>query len=251
MRLTEAFGLGERECIAIVGGGGKTTIMYRLAAEAAALGRNAVVGGTTRFTPPRHGQTPPIVVIGEAADPVATVVSALRDAPAVICTTGRGDKGRWLPISLAQAAALAAAPAIVLVALEADGSRNRPFKAPGAGEPVIPASATLALTVVGLDVVGQPLTEAWVHRPERVAALAGMRPGEPVSPACVARVLLHADGGRKEIPPRARWLPVLNKAEPARRAAAEEIAALLLQGGAEAIVLACAEADDPVVALLR
>ena len=251
MSLTDAFGVRERECVAIVGGGGKTTIMYRLAAEAAARDRRAVVGGTTRFTPPRLGPTPPLVIIDEAADPTGTVTTALRDHRVVICATGRGDKGRWLPLSPAQADALAATPEIGLLALEADGSRNRPFKAPGEAEPVIPASATLVLVVVGLDVIGRPLNEAWVHRPERVADLAAVSSGEPVTAACVARVLLHAAGGRKGVPAGARWLPVLNKAEPERRAAGEEIARLLRQGGAEAVALTCAEAAEPVVALLR
>lgn len=251
MNLSEAFALGPRERLAIVGGGGKTTILFRLAAEAVAAGRTAVVGGTTRFTPPRAGAAPPLLIVGEDDDPRAAVATALRDTPALTIATGKGDKGRWLPLSRAQGDALAALPELALLALEADGSRNRPFKAPGEGEPVIPASATLVLAVVGLDVIGQPLDEVWVHRPERVAALSGLAPGEPITPEAVARVLLHAEGGRKGVPAGARWLPVLNKAEPERRAAGELIAELLLAGGAEAVVLTLAAAAEPVLAVLR
>ncbi len=251
MNLFEAFRLGPRERVAIVGGGGKTTILFRLAAEAVVAGHTAVVGGTTRFTPPRSGIAPPLLVVAEGADPSAAVVVALRDSPSLTIATGRGDKGRWLPLSVAQADALADLPELALLALEADGSRNRPFKAPGVGEPVIPLSTTLVLAVVGLDVIGRPLTDEWVHRPQRVAALSELRPGEPITPDAVARVLLHADGGRKAVPAGARWLPVLNKAEPERRAAAETIARALLRGGAETVVLATAAAREPVVAVLR
>ncbi|HEY7294845.1 MAG TPA: selenium cofactor biosynthesis protein YqeC [Dehalococcoidia bacterium] len=250
MDLTEALALGPRQRVAIVGGGGKTTILFRLAAEAVAAGRTAVVGGTTRFTPPRQGTMPPIVTVTEEDDPRATVAAALRAVPVATITTGRGDKGRWLPISGAQADALAELSQLDLLALEADGSRNRPFKAPGEGEPVIPPSTTLVLAVAGLDAVGRPLTDEWVHRPERVAALSGLTPGETITPEAVARVLLHPEGGRKGVPPGARWLPVLNKAEPERRTAAGRVAEALLRGGAVAVVLTTAAAREPVVAVL-
>ncbi len=251
MNLSEAFALGPCERLAIGGGGGKTTILFRLAAEAVAAGHTAVVGGTTRFTPPRTGVVPPLLVIGVGDDPRGPVAAALRHAPALTLTTGKGDKGRWLPLSPEQADALASLPELGLLALEADGSRNRPFKAPGDGEPVIPASTTLVLSVVGLDVIGQPLDDGWVHRPERVAALAGLSPGEPITPEAVARVLLRAEGGRKGVPDGARWLPVLNKAEPERLPAGERLAELLLAGGADAVVLVSAAADDPVVGVVR
>ncbi|HLZ70874.1 MAG TPA: selenium cofactor biosynthesis protein YqeC [Dehalococcoidia bacterium] len=251
MNLSEAFALQARERVAIVGGGGKTTILFRLAAESIATGRTVVIAGTTRFTPPRSGRPPPLLIVGPEDDPSQSVSAALRTSPALTLASGRGDKGRWLPLSTAQADALAAMPELALLALEADGSRNRPFKAPGAGEPVIPASTTLVLAVVGLDVVGRPLGEEWVHRPERVAALSGLAPGEPLSPEAIARVLLHADGGRKGVPAGARWLPVLNKAEPAHRAAGERLARLLLAGGADAVVLASAAADVPVLAVMQ
>src|SRR3990170_1896622 len=41
MDLREALGLGEREIVALVGGGGKTTAMYRLCRETAARGGKA------------------------------------------------------------------------------------------------------------------------------------------------------------------------------------------------------------------
>ena len=59
---------------------------------------------------------------------------------------------------------------------------NVPFKAPAEYEPVIPASTDLVVAVVGLSVIGQALSEEFVHRPERVAVSGGMpigRHGHP------------------------------------------------------------------------
>lgn len=250
MRLSDALALHAGDRVAIVGGGGKTTLMFRLVAEAAAVGLTAVVGGTTRFTPPREGALPPVVLLDPTADPPATVRDALRLHGVVTCTTGRGDKGRWLPIDPAQACAIAALPELGLLVLEADGSRNRPFKAPGEGEPVIPACSTVVLAVVGLDAAGRSLDDGSVHRPERVAAIAGIPLGATLDAETIARVLLDPQGGRKGVPAGARWIVVLNKAEEERRAAGERIASLLLARGAERVVLACAAAADPVAAVV-
>jgi probable selenium-dependent hydroxylase accessory protein YqeC len=150
-----------------------------------------------------------------------------------------------------QAATISAMPDVGLLVLEADGSRNRPFKAPGDAEPVVPSGATLVLAMVGLDVIGKPLDAAWVHRPERVSQISGVPIGDMVTAACVASVLLSAEGGRKGVAKGARWIPVLNKAEAERRDVAEEVARLLLEGGAAAVVLTMAASTKPVVAVYR
>jgi molybdenum cofactor cytidylyltransferase len=250
MQLLDAFQLHRGGRVAIVGGGGKTTLMYRLAAEAAERGLTSVVGGTTRFTAPHFGVMPEPVIISAGADPVVAIRAALVRSPVVTCTAGHGDRGRWLPLEVDQVEAVAAMPEVDLLVLEADGSRNRPFKAPGDGEPVIPPSTTLVLAVAGLDVLGRPLSDEWVHRPERVSALSGLVPGAEVTPDCVAGVLLHAKGGRKAMPRGARWLPVLNKAEGDLVEAGERVARQLVEGGADRVVLTAAARDEPVVALL-
>jgi probable selenium-dependent hydroxylase accessory protein YqeC len=121
-----------------------------------------------------------------------------------------------------------ARPDLSIIA-EADGSAMRPFKAPGEGEPVMPAATTTALTVVGLDVLGRPLDERAVHRPERVAALTGALPGAPVTAGLIAAVLAHPAGGGKDVPSGARRVVMLNKAETPERVAAAELIAARVQ----------------------
>jgi len=245
MRLTEALALRRHDCVAIVGGGGKTTIMYLLGSEATEAGERAVLGGMTRFTALAQGAMPTPLVLSEHEDPSPRLRAAFVAESVVVCTSGRGERGRWLPIMPSQVAAIVNIEEVGLTVLEADGSRNRPFKAPGEGEPAIPAVATVVLAVVGLDVVGMPLTDAAVHRPQLVAALSDVAVGDPVTPECVARVLLHRQGGQKGVPDAARWIAVLNKAEGARRQWGRAIGRLLLQGGAERVVLATAGAEAP------
>ena len=128
---------------------------------------------------------------------------------------------------------------------EADGSRMLPFKAPAAHEPVIPAETTLVLVLVGADVLGGPLDAEHVHRPERVSALTGAPLGAPVTPAIVAGVLAHAEGGRKGVPAGARLVVLINKMDAlADPAPARETAERLLREPAIEAVLLTALRDE-------
>jgi molybdenum cofactor cytidylyltransferase len=69
----------------------------------------------------------------------------------------------------------------------------------------------------------------------------------------VARVLAHPEGGRKNVPARARVVVLINKAETlADREPARETAARLLREPAiDAVVLAAVSADEPVLEVRR
>ena len=64
----------------------------------------------------------------------------------------------------------------------------------------------------------------------------------------IAAVLAHPQGGAKDVPPTARLIPFLNKAEDeATLAAAREIARLLLQQPRiDSVLIGAAQGDDPV-----
>jgi molybdenum cofactor cytidylyltransferase len=106
----------------------------------------------------------------------------------------------------------------------------------------------VVIPLVGLDVLGQPLDAEHVHRPQLVAELTGAALGDPVTPAMIAAVLAHPQGGAKDLPPSARVIPFLNKAEDAvSLAAAREIARLLLQQPRiDSVLIGATQGDDPV-----
>mgnify|MGYP003693995365 CR=1 FL=1 len=87
--------------------------------------------------------------------------------------------------------------------------------------------------VVGADILGKPLDADHVHRPELVAALCGAALGTVITPEMVARVLAHAEGGRKGVPAGARVVALINKVEslPDRTAARETAECLLRERG--------------------
>jgi molybdenum cofactor cytidylyltransferase len=250
MQLREALDLGPRELVTFVGGGGKTTAMYRLARETVAAGGRAIATGTTLFTPPPAKDRLPIVFLDESESAEPDVARAVAREPAFIVATGHGTKGRLLPVPADLPARLLAIDGVQCIAVEGDGSRGRAFKAPAAHEPVIPPGATLVVAVAGMSVLGQPLDDEHVHRPEQVRAVTGIEIGAPVTIEMMAAVLASERGGRRSVPADARYLVLLNHVEPDRLAESRALAELLLASGILRVVLARLRDDPPVVDVL-
>jgi molybdenum cofactor cytidylyltransferase len=246
--LAEALGMTADEIVALVGGGGKTTAMFRLAREMVDKGGSAITTTTTRIFGAQ-------IALAPAHLPAATVtrervVAALATHGSLL-VIGATDpaSGKAEGVSLDLFRRLREWCPGVCIVNEADGSRMRPFKAPAAHEPVIPAETTLVVPLVGADVFGRPLDAQHVHRPELVGALSGAAPGTPITPEIVARVLAHPEGGRKGVPAGARVVVVLNKVEslPDRAPARETAERLLREPAIHAVVLAALRRDEPVL----
>jgi molybdenum cofactor cytidylyltransferase len=122
----------------------------------------------------------------------------------------------------------------------------RPFKAPAGHEPVIPPETTVVVPVVGADVFGKPLHEDHVHRAELIAGLAGVALDAAITPDVVAGVLAHPDGGRKGVPPGARVIVMINKADLAPAAARDTAARLLREPSIDRVVLTAVRREVPV-----
>jgi probable selenium-dependent hydroxylase accessory protein YqeC len=133
--------------------------------------------------------------------------------------------------------------------IKADGARMRWIKAPAADEPVLPPGAATVLPLVSAKIFGQPLTEAVAHRLDRVAAVTGAQPGEPVTPEHVAR-LLTSEQGALQGAGGATVVPIINMVDDKAKHAAARAAAQLAVASCRRlarIVLARMTAPDPVI----
>jgi probable selenium-dependent hydroxylase accessory protein YqeC len=154
---------------AVIGGGGKTTLLRTLGEELAHGGAAVVLCATAKFYP--------FAGLPNLQDPSAPELAAALKKDRLVCA-GREvpDTGGKLTAPGLPMEALAALADYVLV--EADGSARRPLKAHAPHEPVIPPEAGRTICVVGLAGLGRPIAEA-AHRPERYAVLAGGVPAGP------------------------------------------------------------------------
>jgi molybdenum cofactor cytidylyltransferase len=248
MTLAEALRMMPDESVALVGGGGKTTAMFRLARETVDRRGRAITTTTTRIFGAQIALAPAHVPAAEATRERVAAALAEHGHVLVIGPTEAGS-GKAEGISLDLFHRLRAWFPEACLLNEADGSRMRPFKAPADYEPVIPPETTLVVPVVGADVFGAPLDPEHVHRPELVSALSGAPMGARVTPAIVARVLAHPEGGRKGVPAGARVIVLINKVDalPDRAAARETAECLLREPAIHSVVLASVRAEEPVL----
>ena len=86
------------------------------------------------------------------------------------------------------------------VVCEADGARHKPLKAWADWEPPIPGRTTVLCAVLGADRLDKPLTEAHVHRMDRMTEDFGFRPGDPLTPERLAALLESPRGYLKNAP---------------------------------------------------
>jgi len=183
----------------LMGGGGKTTLMFRLAAAWAARHETVLCTTTTRIRPPTAEQCPDLRV-----DSLPPLVADLRRRPApVVTVAGAIRDGKCVGFSADEALSLKTEAHRLVV--EADGSAGRPVKAHAPHEPVLATAASCVTAVVGSWCVGAPLDANHVHRPERFAALSGRPPGSAVTADDVAHVILHEEGWLRTVPPTAAF----------------------------------------------
>ena len=137
--------------------------------------------------------------------------------------------------------------------VKADGARMRWIKAPSPDEPILVPGADLVIPVVSARAIGEPLSERVAHRVERVAAAAGVAPGEALTPEAVGR-LLASEQGSLQFTAGARVAPVINMVdneEQEKMARAAASAAIAMTSRFDRVVLCCLRRSErPVVAVV-
>lgn len=162
--------------ISVVGAGGKTTLIYRLAEELKRKGLRVLITTTTKMYVPKRRFISWESGIDEEEDK-GKQESAKRMEEKIrvklheegIVVVGRilngGEKFTGIPEKVRSI--LPNLCDVLLV--EADGSRQKPVKVPADHEPVLFPVSDLVIGVLGMNSVGQHILEA-AHRPEDVAA---------------------------------------------------------------------------------
>ncbi len=213
--------------VSLVGGGGKTTLLYAIARHCAAKGWRVLVSTTTHILQPGENY---------AADEAALASLWAAGRYAVAGVPAEQGKMTALPP--------AADPDLLdgtgrYGFLEADGAKRMPCKVPAEHEPVLLPESDAVLAVAGLSALGRPLREV-CFRLEQACALLGAAPETLLTPELLARLLASEQGGRKLVGNR-RFSVVLNQADaPARIAAGEQTLTAPLEKK-----LRCNRAFDP------
>ena len=210
--------------ISLVGGGGKTTVMYHLAEYAQRLGKRTGVITTTKiFRPPVVCRTPEDCQVRWEAGQYAVCGQDAPDGKL------RAPTAQMLDYLLCEAEVLL---------VEADGAKGLPCKAPAEHEPVILPQTSVVLGVMGLDALGRSIEEN-CFRPEQVSALLQRDRSHLLTPEDMAKLLLSPQGTRKHVGGR-NYHIILNKCDnETRLSAGKAVVQKLEQLGHVQTVLTC------------
>ena len=161
-----------RGVTAVIGSGGKTSLLYRLAEELRPCGTVLLATTTHIMRPPQY--------------PFAETATQLR---AALAAEGAACAGSYTPEGKLTAPAFDGwEQAADFVLVEADGSKRLPAKAHEAWEPVLPPQRRRTICVLGASAFGQPIRQA-AHRPALFAQLAGVPWSAAITPEMAARVI--------------------------------------------------------------
>lgn len=197
--------------IAITGSGGKTSLLYYLARLLKRNGFQVVVSLTTKMYYPL-GESHQVLFANGASSlnsavrghvGITTIASGLDPAD---CRKLVGLPPEWFSDAVQN-------DSDIIFLIEADGSAGKSLKGYLQHEPVIPTVTSLVIPIIGIDVLGKPLSETYVHRSSIAATLSGTVIGASVTENTIITLLLSPLGYQKHCPASAKTVLFFNKTE--------------------------------------
>lgn len=206
--LATALGIGARETISLVGGGGKSTLLQKLAAELEHAGRPVITTTTTHIL---LSQTTGYLILEENPETLLLKAGrALSSHPHLTLACKHKAGGKLSGPDTATIDKLSGMADYLII--EADGASQKPLKMPNATEPVIADSTTMVVAVVGIDCLGQPARQA-LFRYDLAADITGIGPEDMITAQTVADLMEHPVGIIKGSPAGAKKIAFINKIE--------------------------------------
>ena len=161
--------------ISVVGSGGKTTLIKKLAAQYRSEGKTVLVTTTTHMFIEKDALL---------TDDAGTIIGVLQKTGYAMAGIPEGEKIKAL--SKETFDNLCAFADVILV--EADGSKCLPLKYPNTTEPVIPENTDEIIVVCGLNAIGEKAKDV-CHRLELVKTCLGVEDDTVITPVHVQKLV--------------------------------------------------------------
>lgn len=251
MHLQEALESKSGEMVALIGAGGKTTTLFRLASELREAGGKILVTTTTKIFKPAKPHVDRLFLV---QDLNALLPELAKIAAPVIIGAGYGisDDGKLLGFSAEWLDTIQRSAPLDAILIEADGAASRGFKIPSETEPVIPESCSIVIWTMSIKVLGESWDTNWVHRVERALALLDVKPDSPINQSQIVELVRHPSGCLKGVPAHCRKIALINQADTtAEVEKARELGRLLLPLGFDRVIISSYLSDPPVKEVLH
>ncbi len=250
--LREGLMLGKGGVISLVGAGGKTSLMFRLAHELEKAGERILTTTTTKIYEPAAHRSPRLII----SDSVTTVLKKARKLLKVgrhvtAAAAKLPDQGKLRGFKPEVIQDLWNSQLFSWIIVEADGAAGRPLKVPAEHEPVVPACTTRLVGMIGLNGAGRRLNDQWVFRHDRFIQLTGLAGNSKITESAIVAILRHEEGIFKNAPAEAMWIAFCNQADSRQNlAAGRRIARALIksrESGLNRVVIGQTLYDPPVL----
>lgn len=225
--ITEPLGLNSARVAHLIGGGGKSSLMFRAARELASRGERVITTTTTKILMSEARETPVILFGSDPAGARKKLQLQFQSSNHVTVARATLPNNKLAGIEPEVVDELHRNQVANRILVEADGSDGRSLKAHADHEPVISKTADLVVIVIGIDCLGAVLDEHAVHRSALLAHRIGRSVGSRLTIDDVAAIVFHRDGYLSKIPKGARVAVLLNKVDADTRANALDCAVAL------------------------
>lgn len=213
MKLYEALNLGKNELVCFIGAGGKTGLMQKLLGECAQQGERVLVTTSTKMFKSQLAGCCSLILEQDEEKLRRKLIEASVGEKILAAAQGLTANNKVEGLNREAINRLFISGMFDYILVEADGAKGRTLKAPASFEPQVPEQATCVAVVAGIDILGRPLSEEYVHRHQIAAKISGQRMGTPVTAATLLSIFKYYRQILNKISPGMRIIPVLNKAD--------------------------------------
>jgi len=245
VRFREAFGIEKGDVIALIGAGGKTSLMVGIGYELAELGWRVLATSTMPMPADQIGLMPAALSVDSTPEQVSAALNESR----FVFLHGQTQKNHALGVTPGLVTLIPDLVDSDVLLIEADSAHNLPLKAPRDGEPIIPHGVSLVIPVASFAAVGQPLDDAYIYNAQAMMQVCGFPEGMPVKPSWIAQVVRDEHLGMRGVPSGARTVAFFNQTPmtPFNRRRARATAKIALRHSTlQAVALGEVRGHEPV-----
>lgn len=191
--------------IAFLGGGGKTTLMHKIANELTKSFSKVLISSLTK-----SASHPEEFFLSYDSTEFSEIPKYFdKYNPLFLMKSGTAEKLNGL--SSDELLSMAELSQVCL--FECDGTRRKPLKAHVSHDPEVPAWTTHCFILVGADVVGTSLNDGFVHRPKEFSKLWNIQFDTILNARNIAKILTSKKGYLSKIPDGVNFNYFVNKAD--------------------------------------
>jgi len=193
-------------CVAILGGGGKTSLLHRLGNDYSQFFPRVLM---TSLTLSGRDHENGMVYLDEAG---LDGWSRYFEERNPVCVMRKVVNKRKLEgVTVEELRAMKQLADLTL--FECDGARNLPLKAHNDRDPEVPEWATHVIILIGADAVGETLAGGKIHRPDIFKERWQVGVDEPLSAEKIAEVVTTKKGYLTKVPDHFEPIYLVNKAD--------------------------------------